>query len=96
MAVTNAEAIRFVNEVVRPLCEELRAFKVRASAAATLWYAGMNTTIPNSAAQDIADGREAEGVSRLDGADVHNAMAQILGVSPNAEIVQLPCVRQLP
>lgn len=93
--ITDAEAIRFCNEVVRPLCEELRALRVRIVAAQTQWFLGLNTVFA-APADTVEDGRAAEGVSRLTAADVTNAVAQLLAVDPNAQIIQKPCVRQLP
>lgn len=93
--ITNPEAIRFVNEQVRPLCERLRALKAEFDALAPRWYGGLNVTISNSANDPIVDNRDAEGVSRLTGADVHNAVAQLLAVAPNAEIIAKPCVNPL-
>lgn len=93
--ITNPQAIRFVNEQVRPLCERLRALKAEFDALAPIWYGGINTVITNSTQDAIADGREAEGVSRLTGADIHGAVAQFLGVTPNSEIIAKPCVHAL-
>lgn len=100
--ITNPEAIRFVNEVIRPLCEQARNLKVDLGAMRTAWYGGLNTVIGSSSGDAIADGREAEGVSRLTAADVTNAVSQLLKTAPgevgewNAEIIQKPCVRILP
>lgn len=99
--ITDPEAVRFVNEVVRPLCEEARGLKVRLSSLRTLWYGGLDTKF-SKGDDAIADGRENEGVSRLTAQDVTNAVAQILKTAPgesgawNDEIIQKPCVRQLP
>jgi hypothetical protein len=93
--INNPEAIRFVNEQVRPLCEELRALKAKFDALSPLWFSGLNTVITNNVADPIMDGRNSEGVSRLSGADVHSAVAQFLAITPNAEIIAKPCVRAL-
>lgn len=100
--IVNPEAIRFVNEVVRPLCEEARGLKVRLGAMKTAWFGGINNLVGNGANDNIADGREGEGVSRLTAADITNAVSQLLKTAPgeaqewNPEIIQKPCVRQLP
>lgn len=99
--ITDPEAIRFVNETLRPLCEEARSLRVRLDALRTMWYGGMNNKIGNNA-EAIEDGREAEGVSRLTSADVTNAVAQLIKTAEaesaawNKEVLQKPCVRQLP
>ncbi len=94
--ITDPQAVRFVNEEVRPLCEEVRALKARILATQTEWFAGMNTTIPNTS-DSLEDGREAEGVSRLTGAQITNAVGVLIAVATevNDEIISLPCVRPL-
>lgn len=99
--ITDPEAIRFVNEAVRPLCEEARALKIRVNALRTAWYGGLAAVFAGEA-DTVEDGREAEGVSRLTGADVTNAVGQLIKVATgeasefNSEVIQKPCVRQLP
>lgn len=95
--ITNAEAIRFVNEQVRPLAEKLRAIRAQGKDALTEWFAGLNTTIGSKSDDAIADKREAEGVSRLTAADVTSFMAAIdslCGLSSDAAI-EKPTVRPL-
>lgn len=98
--ISNPENIRFVNEVVRPLCEDVRALQVRLNAMRTQWYGGQNTAFGN-AGDTVDDNREAEGVSRLTAGDVTGAVAQLIQTATgeanawNAEIIQKPCVRQL-
>jgi len=94
--IVNPEAIRFVNEQVRPLCEEVRALNARISAMQTLWFSGLNNSFPNTT-DAVADGRDAEGASRLTGANINSAvgiMIAMLGAS-NSEIIEKPCVRPL-
>lgn len=93
--IIDPEAIRFSNEVVRPLCEQARGLAVLLAALSTEWFLGMNAKF-SGAADTVEDGREGEGVSRLVGADVTNAVSQLLGISLNSEIIQKPCVRLLP
>lgn len=93
--ITDPEAIRFVNEVVRPMSEEGRGFAVRRNALSNIWFGGMDAQFANGA-DTVEDGREAEGVSRLTAQQVKDAVQQILGMNPNAEIIQKPCVRPLP
>jgi len=95
--ITNPEAIRFVNEQIRPLCERARALKAEIAAMQTNWYGGLNGEFDgNGGADTVEDGREAEGVSRLIGGEVTNAVAQLFAVLDlNAEIIAKPCVRAL-
>ena len=39
--MTDPTVIRFVNEVVRPMAEQLRALRVRLDAAFVAWAAGL-------------------------------------------------------
>ena len=96
--ITNPIAIKFSNEVIRPLAEEMKLLKVRADQAMTDWYAGINTLFPNDSSP-VQDGREAEGISRLTGADVNNLMGQV-GVYKSQleqpgvpQVIAKPCVR---
>lgn len=99
--ITNPEDIRFVNEVIRVIAEEARAFKIRANALQSAWFLGLNSHFANSD-DTIEDGREAEGVSRLTAGDVTNLVAQVTKIAEgqseewNQEIIQKPCVRVLP
>lgn len=77
MAITSTEAIRFVNDEIRPICEMLRAIDYRISDLLLGWESGIGDVIPDSADETLEDGRESEGVSRLTGADI-NAAADIL------------------
>ena len=99
--ITDPQAIRFCNEVVRPKAETIRALKAEVDAAMLSWYGGMNTLIPNQAGEAVGDGREAEGVSRLSGADVNSFMALLANLQTRlsqtgvADVMQRPCVRVL-
>lgn len=94
--ITDPQAIRFVNEQIRPLCEALRALKARTDAATVDWFAGLNAMFPNDASP-VVDGREAEGVSRLTGQDINDVMylfATAIANMPAATVAK-PCVRPL-
>jgi hypothetical protein len=99
--ITNAEAIRFVNEQIRPLAESYRGLKARTDAALVTWFGGLNSVVTNSASDPVVDGREAEGVSRLSGADVVNFVTQLtafqaaLNASGVPGVISKPCVRAL-
>lgn len=96
MPVTDPQAIKFCNEQVRPLAEKLRALRVEIEAAQTDWFAGLNAKFPNDSGA-VTDSREAEGVSRLTGADINSFMSIAIGMlnAGNAEIIAKPCVRSL-
>lgn len=95
------EAIRFVNETVRPLAEELRAMRLKLASLRTRWFAGINTKFTADTNAPVLDGREAEGVSRLTCGDVVNFVSQALKTAPgeqgewNDQIVEKPCVRSI-
>jgi hypothetical protein len=93
--ITNPEVIRFCNEQVRPLCERARALKAKVLAADVAWQT-LVAGVPNDASP-LQDGREAEGVSRLTGQNLRDAMyglAVALGGLSDA-VISRPCVRPL-
>lgn len=96
MAITDPQAIRFVNEQVRPLCEQARALVARIDAMNTSWGAGINALFPNDTTA-LTDGRVAEGVSQLTGAQVTAAVGNLLALktASNSQIIDKPCVRPL-
>lgn len=96
MAITSPEAIRFVNEQVRPLCEEARALMARINAMQTLWFSGLNTVFPNDTTA-VADNRDADGSSRLTGAHVNSAVGNLISIqtASNTQIIEKPCVRAI-
>lgn len=96
MSITNPEAIRFVNEQVRPLCEKARALSAEIAAMQTLWFGGLDANFPNDATA-LDDGRDAQGVSRLTGAQIQLAVGVLIAMhgQANAEIIAKPCVRPL-
>jgi len=96
--ITNNEVVAFVNDQIRPLCEELRNLKVKIAAMGVTWFSGINANVPNDRESPLMDGRASEGVSRLNGADINNAVGQLLNCSDanfNVEIISKPCVRVL-
>ena len=98
--IIDEEAIRFVNEVIRPTAEKMRGLDAEIDAALVTWFAGINAKIANDASP-ILDGREDDGVSRLLGSDVVNMVTQMsvyqtaLNQSGVANVVSKPCVRRL-
>lgn len=96
--ITDTTAIKYLNEEVRPWCESVRALNVEGDAMVVKWYAGMNTTIGNTA-DVIEDGRDAEGVSRITGADVHSVMSAVIdlqtALAAYDQIISKPTVRPI-
>lgn len=94
--INDPQAVRFCNEVVRPMCELARAFVARTQSHTTEWFSGINALFPNDSSP-VDDGRETEGVSRLTGADVNSVMGILIAMAAesNSEIISKPCVRSL-
>lgn len=93
--ITNAQAIKFVNEQVRPLAEQARALKAQITSMTTDWFGGINVAIPNTT-DLVADGRT-DGVNLLTGADVNSAVSNLIAAHDalNDQIIAKPCVRPL-
>ena len=96
MAITNPEAIRFVSEQIRPLCEKIRAIKCQLVSMKADWDGHVGALIPNDTSA-LEDGRESEGVSRLTGADINNTRNTLAGLitAINDSVIQKPCVRSI-
>lgn len=96
MAITNPEAIRFVNEQIRPLSEKVRALNAEINSMSTLWFSGLNLTFPNTS-EILQDNRDSEGVSRLTGADINSVVGTLIAMeaASNDQIIAKPCVRPL-
>lgn len=102
MAITDPIAIRFVNEVVRPLCERQRQLKADIDAARAAYDGGIGDFFYNHNAEAVQDNRQGEGVSRLTGNDVlafvdlmlyqQKAAFEVPGVPA---VIAKPCVRTL-
>lgn len=100
MAITDPQAIRFCNEVVRPLCERVRALTADINAARATYDAGVGSMFYGHGAESVDDGRESEGVSRLIGNDVLAFVSLVLDGMKNTlndagalATVAKPCVR---
>lgn len=98
MSITGPEEIKFVNEYIRPMCENIRYMKARGDDFALKW-AQLSSSFPNDTTA-VEDGRDAEGISRLTGADI-NAVATVFNtllgdIDATAEaVIAKPCVRPL-
>jgi hypothetical protein len=94
--ITDPRVIKFVNETIRPLAEEARLLKARVNDMNVKWSSEIQSLCPNTT-DLIADGRDAEGISRLTGQnvnDVQYALAVNIGALVDASI-EKPCVRPL-
>ena len=98
--ITNAEVVKYSNEVVRPLAETLRGLKARVDAALVPWNNTLSAFVPNDASL-LEDERGGEGVSRLTGADLNSFIGKLTGFQSimNQDGVEAavakPCVRAL-
>lgn len=96
--MATAEAIKFMNEAVRPVAEQLRALAAELDSLDVRW-AAIQAQFPDTT-DVMDDGREAEGVSRLSGRDVRDLMYAVGLVkgtlaSIAAATLEKPCVRPL-
>jgi hypothetical protein len=98
--IVDPRAISYTNQVIRPLAEQMRSLKARVDSGLVTWFADIDALVPNDASP-LLDGREAEGVSRLTGADITGLVTQLaayqtaLNVNGVAAVISKPCVRAL-
>ena len=99
--VTNPEAVRFVDAVIRPLAERLRDANVIMDEAAAEWIGQNMSAYFANGTDPVHNAREAQGVSSLTAQDVTDfvaVVAQIRAVLAAAGVmdtVRKPCVREL-
>ncbi len=97
--ITNNEAIRFSNEMVRPKCEEMRKMYYELKAMVTYWQDTVSGIIPNDPGELLEDGRPE--VTQLNGEDIYNFVAEggkfitAMELSGVLSAIQKPCVRPL-
>lgn len=101
MAITDPVAIRYANEVVRPMAEKLRSLKAEIDSHMLQWHGGIGAIFTAGMTEAVDDDREAEGVSRLTGNDVVGLVnqmsalqAQLAGVGV-MDVISKPCVQPL-
>ena len=96
--ITDPEAIKFVNDYIRPMCETLRYMTVRGADWSTKW-GEISALFPNDTSL-VEDGRSEEGISRLTGADINNVsivfstLLTMMDASAQTAVAK-PCVRPL-
>jgi hypothetical protein len=92
--ITDPVAIRFVNEQVRQLAEELRALNYRLESLANDWYVGVDATVPNSPSDVFVYAGQVD----LSGADVHGLVASMLtakaAIDGAAQLIEKAAVRE--
>jgi hypothetical protein len=102
MAITSPQAVRFVNDEIRPMSERLRDVKAKIDSLLDKWTSdGISALIANDDREALEDGRDAEGVSRLNGKDVNQMVALLtslqtrLNQAGTSSVISKPTVRQL-
>ena len=96
---TDAEVIRFCNEVIRPKCETKRNSHYENEAMVTYWNDIIKDKIANDPNEIIVDGRP--DVTQLTGEDIHKVVAELgkditaMKVTGVLSSIQKPCVRHL-
>lgn len=99
--ITDAEAIRFVNEQIRPMAERLRDLNALMGYARGLWVGGGLAGHFASDADTVEDGRAGEGVSRLTALDVSSLVGELATILTRFEeagimdVIRKPCVRPM-
>ena len=96
--ITDPEAIKFVNDYIRPMCETLRYMTVRGVDWSAKWEE-VATKFPNDTSL-VEDGRSEEGISRLTSADIHNVSTVFISLltmmdASSQTAIAKPCVRPL-
>jgi hypothetical protein len=100
VTISDPQAIKFCNEVVRPLCERARGLKADIDAARAAYDGYLGGFFYGHDTEAVDDGRQAEGLSRLLGSDVlafvaimlYNEKA-FLETSGTPEVIAKACVR---
>lgn len=101
MAITNAQAIAYCNEVLRPMCEKFRNIKEEVDAALVTWDGQISAVVPDDSGEVLEDGRAADGVSVINGEDINDVIGKFtqyqtaLDVAGAGAIISKPCVRPL-
>lgn len=99
--ITDPVYLKFVNERLRPMCERLRDIDLEIQDILTAWNGWVKQTVTANVASDpVADGRDAEGVTRLTKNDVKVAVdvfvlveAAISSLATNRDEINYPTVR---
>ena len=99
--IVSPEAIKFSNEVVRPISEEFRLLKAKVDCIMASWNGGKNILFPVDAAAIVQDGRGSAGDTRLSGNDIVLSVVQFQAFQTQLNqpgvmaVINKPCVRQI-
>lgn len=100
--MNDPQAIRYVNEVIRPLSERLRDLRDDLANALATWHGtGIGAAMTADLQAAIDDGRDAEGVSQLTANDVVGTMTlatnvqAVLDATGVSAVIAKPCVRAM-
>ncbi len=101
MAITNPGVIVFCNEDMRPFAEWLRKLKAIVTAMNDEWNTVFSSIVPDDPGEQLIDGRESEGVTQVDGDEMHDLMnlcatiETALSTTANEELLSKFAVRPL-
>lgn len=86
MAITNAQAVKFGNETVRPQLDRIAQAYNAACAIIDEWYAqDMASNIPNDVGELLMDGSDTDGRPVMTGADVTNVITWLISFRDGLE-----------
>lgn len=97
--VTNAQAIRFCDERIRPLAERMARLNVMLDETIAEYF--QLQSYFGNADDSVADHREAQGVSRITAGDVVNLITQALTIQAQfdgagvMDVIRKPTVRKI-
>jgi len=84
--ITNVQAVRFSNEVIRPLANDYAQLYYRASLARDRWVAeGMGDLITSGADDEIIDGSQTDGRPGITGQMVNQLLTNVQALLTDLE-----------
>ena len=102
MAIGNAVVVKYLNENLRPIAEQVRALNIKMKNAKDKYDAEIAVLITSNAANEVVmDGRDAEGVSRVTKNDIllliaeMNAAVVVFDTASNLSTTEKFAVRPL-
>lgn len=79
--IVDPQAVKFVNEAVRPFCHQIRALKAESDSNLSRWASGINAIVGSDAGDTVVDGRAADGITQLTAAEVSQLVGYMQGVA---------------